>query len=278
MRWLLLALLLVVLAYALFAIGPPSLRAAYKRAVTARIAETVAMPPLTEADLAPLPEPVRRYVRATGSVGQPRVHHFEARWRGRIRSGPDDPWMTFHAKQVNVIGEPARIFFMDARRGGLPVDVLHAYEGGAARMRVRLLSLVPLVDEAGPELDKTETVTVFNDMSILAPAALVEPSISWEPIDDRSARGSYTVGSHTVSATLHFNDAGELVDFVSDDRSRANADGSLEQVRWSTPVGDYRAFGERRVATRGEGRWHPPDGAYAYIELELEALETNGTP
>jgi hypothetical protein len=144
-------------------------------------------------------------------------------------------------------------------------------------MRVWLLSLVPLVNASGPELDRAETVTLFNDLCLLAPAALTDPAIRWEPIDADSARARYTVGSVTIGAVLSFNEAGELVNFVSDDRLVASADGTqFTRQRWSTPVTDYRQFGPRRVMTRGEGRWHPPEGEFVYLEMELLDLDING--
>jgi hypothetical protein len=257
--------------------GPLSFHATYLREVRGRLEQPVSPPLVTEADLAPLPDPVQRYLRRTGAVGQPRVHHFKATWKGRIRATAEDPWMAFTAEQYNVPGEPARFFFMDATRTGLPVDVFHAYQGHSATMRVRLLSLVPLVDAKGPEMDQAETVTLLNDLCLLAPGALIDPAIRWEELDARSVRARYTVGSNTVSAVLHFNEAGELVDFVSDDRYAASADGTrFTRQRWSTPVRDYRSFGPRRASTRGEGRWHSPEGEFVYIELELLDLQING--
>ena len=88
-------------------------------------------------------------------------------------------------KQHNFPHEPARFFFMDATRSGLPVDVLHAFRDRAATMRVRLASLVPLVNAGGPDLTRAETVTLLNDLCLLAPAALLDPAIGWEAIDDR---------------------------------------------------------------------------------------------
>ena len=270
-------LILLGAVYGFASQGPSSVRAQYRRAVAARL-ETAptSMPTLTEADLADLPEPVQRYLRVTGQIGRPRVHHFGVRWRGRIRSGPDDPWMEFIAEQVNFPDEPARFFAMHATRTGLPVDVLHVFQDGSATMRVRLLSLFPLVDARGPELTRAETVTLLNDLCLLAPAALVDAPVRWEPVDEHAVRAHYTLGSTTVSAVLDFNEDGELVDFVSDDRLAASADGKeLTPLRWSTPVSEYRSFGGRRVSTRGAGLWHPPEGLYAYIELELTSLETN---
>lgn len=270
-------ILLIGVVYGFASQGPLSFRAEYRREVRERLRQPVSAPLVTEADLKPLPEAVQRYLRVTGTVGQPRVHHFTAAWRGRIRATPDDPWMEFTAEQHNFIAEPARFFVMDARKSVLPVDVFHAFSGGTASMRVRLLSLVPLVDASGPELDRAETVTIFNDLCLLAPAALIDPAIRWQAIDARSARAEYTVGSNTISAVLVFSDAGELVDFVSDDRLAASPDGTrFTRQRWSTPVRDYRRFGPRRVSTRGEGRWHPPAGEFVYLEIELLDLQTNG--
>jgi hypothetical protein len=270
---------LVVLAGVLYGFasqGPLSFRARYRGRLKEHLAPQPVPPPVREEDLSPLPEPVRRYLRLAGAVGRPRVQHFQARWRGRIRARPDAPWMPFTAEQFNVVGERSRFFLMDARRGGLPVDVFHEFRQGSASMQVRLLSLVPLVDARGAEMDRAETVTLFNDLCLLAPGGLLDPAIRWETLDDGRARAHFTVGSNTIRADLHFNEAGELVDFVSDDRLAASPDGkTFVRQRWSTPAWDYRSFGPHRALGRGEGRWHLPEGAFAYVELELLDLAIN---
>lgn len=273
------ALLVIALSGAVYgfaAYGPVSFRAQYRGAVNARLAgEALPQSVVTEQDIAHLPDPVQRYLRVTGALGQPRIQHFRATWRGRIRANPDDPWMPFTAEQVSFIDRPARYFLMDAKRGGLPVGVLHVFENERAAMRVRLLSLYPLTNASGPDLDRAETVTLFNDLCLLAPGALIDPAIQWDPIDASSVRAYYTIGDNTISATLLFNDVGELVDFTSDDRLAASADGSFAPRKFSTPVQEYGSFGERRVMTNGEGWWRSADGDFAYIEMELLDLEVN---
>lgn len=279
------ALILVAAIYGCAAWGPWSLRAAYDGALAARAGASPAAAPITEAELEPLPAPVRGYLRRAGVVGQPRAQHFAIRWVGRIRGAADAPWMDFVAEQVNFVDEPARFFKMDARRGGLPVDVLHVFEGGAASMRVRLLSLLPMVDAGGPEMTRSETVTVLNDMVLFAPTALLSRGLTWEAIDDRRARVHYTAGEHTVSAELVFEytaaDTGEkvyeLVDFISDDRSMASPTGdAFTRARWSTPVDAHRPYGALRLPSRGEARWHPDTGAFNYIEAEVVEVTING--
>jgi hypothetical protein len=271
------ALVVAGIVYGFASQGPLSFRADYLNQVHQRMPQTGSTRIVTEADLVALPELVRRYVRLTKAVGQPVVHHFKATWRGRIRSTSDDPWMEFTAEQYNFPGEPARFFLMRARKGGLPVDVYHSFRKQSATMRVRLLSLIPLVDASGPEPDRAELVTLLNDMCLLAPSSLVNDAIGWESIDDRSVRAHYTIGANTISAVLIFNEGGELVNFFSDDRLAASPDGrEFTRQRWSTPVRDYRNFGPLRVCARGEGRWHSPEGEFVYIELELLDLQING--
>jgi hypothetical protein len=166
---------------------------------------------------------------------------------------------------------------MRAKRAYLPVEVLHAFRDGAASVRVRMLSFFPFMQGSGPDLTRAETVTILNDLALLAPGALVDPRCTWQAVDDRTAEVAYTLGPNTVGATLEFNDRDELVDFVSDDRLRSAADGErFTRERWSTPVRDYQAFGAHRAMGRGEGHWHPAEGEFSYIELQLLELAING--
>jgi hypothetical protein len=89
----------------------------------------------------------------------------------------------------------------------------------------------------------------------------------------------FTNAGHTIRAELSFNDAGELIDFQSDDRYQASPDGrSFRKLRWSTPLRDYRPFGQVRLASRGEARWHESDGSWAYIELTTHEVHYNPRP
>jgi hypothetical protein len=168
---------------------------------------------------------------------------------------------------------------MDARMKGLPVDVLHAFDDNGATMRVRLLSVRTMVDAKGAELTRAETVTLFNDLCVFAPGALVCAAVIWEPIDAHRATGHFTLGANTITAELRFDDDGDLVDFASDDRAAGSSDGrTFTRLRWTTPVRDYARVGPARVPTKAETRWHPDTGAWTYGEFELTSLAYNVAP
>jgi hypothetical protein len=269
---------LIVLLGVLFgflAHGPVSLRAAYERDADRRLSPSAPAGTITGADLAPLPAPVEQYLRASGVIGQPRVRNFRARLHGRIRSGPDSRWMPFTAEQYNFYDEPARLFYMDASLL-VPFQGFHRYVAASASMRVKVIALVPVLDVSGADMTQAETVTLFNDMCIMAPATLIEPAITWEEVNAHTVRATFVNAGHTIRAELSFNDAGELTNFWSEDRLKVSPGGkAMTRVPWSTPVGNYRSFGPVRLASRGEGRWQEEAGEYAYLELELDDVRYN---
>ncbi len=259
--------------------GPLSLRAAFDRDVARELASVGPAAPIEEADLARLPPSVQRYLYASGVVGQPRVRNFHVLMHGRIRSGPAARWMPLTAEQYSVADEPARLFYFNASMFNLPVQGYHRYVPGSfASMTVKAAALLPVANASGPEMSQSETVTLFNDMCVMAPATLIDRSIEWESVDARTARAAFTNADHTIHAELTFNAAGELTSFSSDDRSQISSDGkSLRRVRWSTPLGGYRSFGAVRLPSRGEGRWDEAERRYSYIELTLDDVRYNVT-
>lgn len=220
--------------------GVWNFRSTYMAAVTRTLEGTRSLQEqrIVEADLAPLPRPVQRYLRATGVVGTVRLRSMRITFEGSIR-GFDGPWMPFTSVQTNRFDEPARFFWIDATMKGLPTKGLHTYENGKATMLIKLLGVVPVMEAHGPEMDKAETVTWFNDLCIYAPGALLDPRIKWTDVDDRSAKATFTKGGISISAILMFNAADQLVDFISDDRY-AVADGEAKPMRFSTPLRDHR--------------------------------------
>lgn len=262
-------LLLGLVGHAWLTEGPRSFQAAFDREVEAALTHATETASVTDHDLVHLPAPAARYLRLAGVVGQPRVSSYRVRLRGRIRSALDSTWMSFESDQVNVVHPPSRRFLMRARMYGLPVQAFHRLVDAHATMHVKAVGLVTVAQASGDAMDRSEAVTLLNDMCLMAPGTLVDPAVRWEAVDATKARAWFTLGGNTVAATLVFGDDGMLADFVSDDRSQLAPDGTIRPLRFSTPVRGARQFGPLRLAAGGEGRWHPPEGAFAYIELDL---------
>jgi hypothetical protein len=227
--------------------------------------------PITDADLAHLPDLVRDYLVSVGVVGKPKVYSMRATFEAQMRSKTRD-WFSLTAEQYNFFDTKERLFYLDAKVNGLPTRGYHRYKEGTARMLIKLLGLFPVVDMKGDTMFKAETVTMFNDMCFLAPATLIDQSITWEEIDSSSVRATFANLSSTISATLHFNEAGRLVNFVSDDRYDVSEG---KRYRFSTPLSEFGDIGGYTLPTYGEAIWHYPDGKFVYGKYRLKSVEYN---
>ena len=89
--------------------------------------------------------------------------------------------MPFDAEQQRFVDQPTRLFLMRARMFGVvPVEAFHRLIDGHATMRVKVAGAIPMTNARGVEMDRAETVTLFNDMCLLVPGTLVDPGIVWE--------------------------------------------------------------------------------------------------
>jgi hypothetical protein len=254
---------------------PSSFQNRYRAEVRDRLSVTHQSSLVTESDIQHLPVPVQKYLRYTGAVGKPMVFNFRALNHGAMRRSLQSDWMDIKAQQYNFYDDRARLFYIEMTMFGLPLNALHAYIGPSATMRIEAASVVQIVDARGEKMNQSETVTMFNDMCCLAPPTLIDSAIRWEAVDSLTAKASFTNQGHTIAAVLSFNENGELVNFISNDRFLSGDGKTYLSYPWSTPVREYKEFNGRKVATYGEAIWHMPEGEFPYAKFNLSEIEYN---
>ncbi len=274
-------------------VAPWSLQARYHRDVAEGFAHRAAdSAVVTDADIEALPVPVQRYLRFAGAVGKPWVWNYRIHYQGGLRSAPEKAFMLGTTEQQSFVNPPARHFLVRMSMFGVPVQAHHRYVGPAATFEVRLASLVRIVDAKGPEMNRAETVTLFNDMCLLAPSSLIDAAIAWQEVDPLTVRATWTHAGHAISATLSFEASGALKNFASDDRARTedlqnmgvagmspgSAVGSANRLRWSTPIDGWRDFDGRKLPASARAIWHLPAGDFVYGQFEILDAAFNAVP
>ncbi|MES2849676.1 MAG: DUF6544 family protein [Bacteroidota bacterium] len=226
---------------------------------------------LTTQDLTHLPLPVQKYLHYTGVVNKPKVKSVRVVFEGQMRDKGKD-YFPFLSEQYNFFNEPTRLFFMKAKMFGVTVPGYHHYIKANAVMDIRLFGLFPVVQKSGAVMNKTETVTLFNDMCLLAPATLIDKRIQWLPINDTSVTAIFTNHDITITANLFFNQQGQLVNFISNDRVSVN---EMKAFPFSTPVASYKNVNGYTIMSVAEAVWHYENGAFTYGKFNLLEVEYN---
>jgi hypothetical protein len=148
-----------------------------------------------------------------------------------------------------------------------------SYVRGTGRMYITVGGLFPVGDMQGPEMDQGSMMRYLNEMMWFPPAFLSD-YITWEAIDDHSARVIMEDHGQRISAVITFDDEGRLTNFTGE-RYRDSGDGRSERLLWSTPVTEYGEFAGLRLPVSGRGVWHLESGDLTYIELEILEVEYN---
>jgi hypothetical protein len=223
-----------------------------------------------EADLAPLPEPVQRWLRYAGVVGRERPARVHLRQDGELRLG-DRGWFPFTAEEYYTTDPPGFVWVptMTLARV-IPVIGRDKYIDGKGSIEMRLGGLVSVARDSGPDMDRGALLRYLNEI-MWFPAAAISPHIRWEAIDANSARATMTYGGVSAPAVFSFDAAGRLTTMEADRFDRES--GTVEP--WLTPVTAYGELAGLRIPVAGEGVYRREAGDYPYIRIRITALEYN---
>lgn len=249
------------MSHAVFTEGPRS-----------RSAAPVVRVPVSEADLVPLPEPARRYLRAMGVVGSPRDASFQLAWKGRFRPSVGSPWLRCDAWQRNTREPVSRDFRMRRWAAGVfPVLGRDTYADGHGRLRIRPLGLFTAAEATGREMDLGELVTWLDDAVLFAPSMLLAPNVQWLSTDSHSFDLDFEDRGLRVHGRVRVDQRGLPLYFVTHDRWCANPveRGRLIRAQWRTPVDEWAEIDSRTVPVHGRAIWSLPQGEFTYADLRV---------
>lgn len=230
---------------------------------------------LTDEDIQHLPSIVQKYLHNSGSIGKEKVSNFRAEFSGGIRSKSTEEFMPLKSVQYNFTDNPARLFYIVAKKKGIPAKGIHLYREQTAIMLIKILGLFTVVDAKGSEMNQGETVTLFNDMCFMAPASLIDRRIEWKEIDSKTVTAKFTNGNISIRATLYFNANGELVNFLSHDRFETTDGKNYINYPWLTPVTGYTDINGYRLPSGAKLIYKHPDEDLCYGDFKLVSIEYN---
>jgi len=212
--------------------------------------------------LADLPEPVARYFAFALTPGQPLVRGARIEHAGEFRGALDAAWSPFTSVQHFAMDPPA--FAWDARirmAPGVTAHVLDTYRRGQGSVLARLAGLLTVADEGGtPEIAEAALMRYLAEAAWFPTALLPGGGVTWEAVDDASARATLTDAGVSATVTFHFDAEGRITG-ASAERFRDAQDG---RSPWGGHFRDYRLMDGMQIPTEGEVYWTLPEGTLTY--------------
>jgi hypothetical protein len=226
-------------------------------------------------ELEGLPAPVQRYFRTALSDGQPMVTGVRIQHRGTFNLGDTaDRWKRFASDQMVVTRRPgfdwnARVLVLP----GVAVQVHDAYSAGEGLLHASLLGLVPLVLLRGTEdLARGELMRFFAEAAWYPTALLPSQGVRWAAGDERSAYGTLTDGTISLTLLFRFDEHGLIESARAEARGRT-VGGKVIPTPWQGRQWNYEERQGMTVPLEGEVSWLLPDGPHPYWRGRITRLD-----
>ncbi len=226
---------------------------------------------ITEAHLLGLPEPVQRYLSYSQVVGKETIRTVRLKQIGKFRQSTQQPWMKLDAEEYYSVNPPGFVWVGTLRKAGLPlVGARDRYRDGKGNMLIKLGTIFTIADATGEAMDQASMTRYFNEM-VWFPTAFLGSNVSFEPVDQTSAKVTLTDLGKQVTATMYFDDQGRLTDFVAPRYYREGLE------TWSTPITEYGEYEGLKLPVKAKAVWKLKEGDFEYIDVVITDLAYNVT-
>lgn len=212
---------------------------------------------LTGLDTASAPPTVVRYLSRSLPAGAVPARVATIVQEGTFQMGKgDEGWKPFRATQHVRAYPPGFLWDASIAMAPLvPVRVRDGYLGGAGMMKGAVVSLVVVVDaEPTKELAEGALYRYLAEAVWMPSRLLPGDGLSWDAVDDSTARATLRDGDVEVSVLFGFDAAGDIVSMVVPERGR-EVDGRYVPTPWKGRVWDHQVVGGYRIPLQGEVAW-----------------------
>ncbi len=222
---------------------------------------------VTEEGIAGLPVPLQRWLKRAGVIGHRKVRSLHLEQQGRMRTKPGAAWMPVKAEQFFSVDPPGFVWVADVKAAPfVHLAGRDKYAAGHGHMLIKLLNIFPVADATGPETDQG-TLLRFLAEIIWFPTAALEEYISWEEVDESTARATMSFGGTTASGLFTFDEAGDFRRF----EARRYYERDLQT--WVITSQDHQDLGGFRIPVASQVTWQLPEGDFTWFDLEITKID-----
>lgn len=199
-------------------------------------------------------------------MGKPKMSYMKINYQDvDFVFGQNKQMLKIDYTQYNFADEPNRIAYIDSSMYGIPFEGLDTFLDGSGSMKGVLAKMFTLFDQKGEVMDQSSLVTCLSEI-LFIPSAALQDYVTWEAIDELHAKATISYFDITVAGIFSFNDAGEMLSFVTDDRIAVEANGLSEKIKWSVTCDGYTERNGIKKPTAFKAIWNYPDGDLIYFD------------
>jgi len=229
---------------------------------------------ISASEINELPAPVKKWLQLSGAVGKPYIRVGKVIQQAEMKMKPGQQnWMPASATQYTFLEKPAFIWTVDGKMNAfLNFQGRDKFTDGKGEMLIKLNSLINVVNEQGEKLNEGSLQRFLGEM-VWFPSLALSEYISWEQLNDTTARATLNYKGSRGSGTFYFNEQGDFIRF-SAMRYKDNIP-DAKRYEWVLEVKDYRIFEGIKVPSKMTTTWKLDKEDWTWLNLEIVDIKYN---
>ncbi len=221
--------------------------------------------------VADLPEPARRYFSYAIRPGTPILPVAEIEMRGQFSLGTKEALNYQPMEAHQILAAPEGFVWAMHTTGGMPVSG----SDSGHWTRFRIFGLIPVARLGG---DPDHTLSAYGryvgEAAIWSPAAVLPgPGVSWEAVDEDTARVTVAHGGLAQAVDVTVDAEGRPVTAVFQRWSNANPDKGYRLQPFGATMSDFREVGGYRLPFRVEaGNLYGTEAYFPFFRAEVTSI------
>ncbi|HCY00554.1 MAG TPA: hypothetical protein DG754_10485 [Bacteroidales bacterium] len=221
-----------------------------------------------------LPQAVQKWLLNSRIVGKENIKTVFVEQDLKMLMKPEQKeWCNAKAKQYFTTNPPAFNWSVSLKMFPLMnVAGRDKFENGKGEMTIKLLSLIPVVNAKNNEKINQATLQRYLAEIVWFPSAALSPYITWETIDDFSAKATLEYNGTKGSGVFHFDEDGAFKKFVT---MRYKDAKDAKATKWTVTATKSEVRNGRSIPVEAELSWELDSGSWTWLKLRITNILYN---
>ena len=224
--------------------------------------------------LTELPGVVKKWLSTSGMVGKESIQSVYLEQEAEMLLKPDQKeWNRATAKQYFTIEPPAFNWSVGLTiNPGIPVVGRDKFNNGSGEMSIKLLSTIPVVNAKNNAKIDEATLQRYLAEIVWFPSGALSPYITWEAIDENTAKATMNVNETEGSGIFYFDETGTFKKFVTMRYMDVN---DAEPTEWTVIATKSESRNGIKIPVELHANWKLENGNWTWLKLTVTHIEYN---
>lgn len=221
-----------------------------------------------------LPVIIQKWLHDSGIIGKPTISNVYLTQDLQLKFKPEqEEWNYGTSEQYFTINPPA--FNWDIKTQMNPLMSIigrDKFEKGKAEMLIKLFALVPVViAKNNKKIDQSALQRFLAEM-IWFPSAALSEYLTWEKIDEFSAKATMEYNGSKGSGIFYFNGMGQFEKFVT---MRFKDPNDAKPIKWTVKANKIEMQNGIKIPIECEVIWNLESEDWTWLKLKVKHIEYN---